>query len=330
MSIHRTGSDIEDVLLTRQPVELDDTLRSDLTDVLLKNFLLEAPYTFSDPDSSSKSNIQILISNMTKVNDRFHEYSTELTSAYAGSFKDKKMKPGELIFCGFEKVIYNGRQTRALVIIKTDSKEDFLELDPAKESYMVSIRKGLSMNRQNRIVLIVGTGTDNEVQLFFKKTDLGMTQNHFMDGFLMVTPEKSDFYYTSNHLKMIKTYMQDEMEEDDKIEKIDKLNRSVEFMRNNDRLDIKQFESDIFDKPEHIEAFENFRKNYARDHELEIVDEFDISEPAIRKNQRYIRSVIKLDKNFHIYVHGNRHNIVKGYDPERKMNYYTLYFTDES
>ena len=34
---------------------------------------------------------------------------------------------------------------------------------------------------------------------------------------------------------------------------------------------------------------------------------------------RYFKSVIKLDSNFHIYVHGKREWIERGFDEEKKL-----------
>ena len=59
-------------------------------------------------------------------------------------------------------------------------------------------------------------------------------------------------------------------------------------------------------------------------------DEFDINSEAVKKMKRVFKSVIKLDKNFHIYVHGNRNNIKKGYDEENNMSFYQLFFKEES
>ena len=42
-----------------------------------------------------------------------------------------------------------------------------------------------------------------------------------------------------------------------------------------------------------------------------------------------MRSVIKLDKNFHIYVHGGEQLIEQEYDEERGMKYYKLYYREE-
>lgn len=53
------------------------------------------------------------------------------------------------------------------------------------------------------------------------------------------------------------------------------------------------------------------------------------SESAVKKSSRSMKSVIKLDKNFHIYVHGGEGLIKKGYDPETGMAFYQLYFKEE-
>ena len=58
-------------------------------------------------------------------------------------------------------------------------------------------------------------------------------------------------------------------------------------------------------------------------------DEFDISSPAVKKQQKVFKSILKLDRNFHVYIHGNREMIERGYDEERSMNYYKLYFEEE-
>ena len=46
------------------------------------------------------------------------------------------------------------------------------------------------------------------------------------------------------------------------------------------------------------------------------------------RRSRRSKSVIKLDKNFHIYVHGNRELIEQGEDEKGK--YYKVYFKEES
>ena len=49
----------------------------------------------------------------------------------------------------------------------------------------------------------------------------------------------------------------------------------------------------------------------------------------MEKQERRMKSVIKLDKNFEIYVHGAEQLIQRGFDPQTGMHYYQLFFREE-
>ncbi|MDR0687903.1 MAG: nucleoid-associated protein, partial [Prevotellaceae bacterium] len=58
-------------------------------------------------------------------------------------------------------------------------------------------------------------------------------------------------------------------------------------------------------------------------------ERFGISEAAVKRQARVLKSVIKLDKNFHIYVHGRREYITRGYDEKTGLHFYQLFFREE-
>jgi hypothetical protein len=43
-----------------------------------------------------------------------------------------------------------------------------------------------------------------------------------------------------------------------------------------------------------------------------------------------MKSVVKLDNNFHLYIHGRHELVEKGYDEEKGMKFYKVYFVNES
>jgi hypothetical protein len=55
-----------------------------------------------------------------------------------------------------------------------------------------------------------------------------------------------------------------------------------------------------------------------------------VNEHALKSKQTMFKSILKLDKNFHIYIHGARELMERGYDEECRMHYYKLYFNTES
>jgi hypothetical protein len=77
-----------------------------------------------------------------------------------------------------------------------------------------------------------------------------------------------------------------------------------------------------------IILFNKFKSSYQQEREIEIADNFTISNTAVKKKVRGLTSVIKLDKNFDIYVHGNRELIEQGHDEKGK--YYKIYYKEES
>ena len=90
---------------------------------------------------------------------------------------------------------------------------------------------------------------------------------------------------------------------------------------------MQEFSKEVLQDENVIESFVNYKTDYEQDMQVSIAEEFPINATAVKKNSRYFKSVIKLDKNFHIYVHGDRQKIETGQDEKGK--YYRLYFDEE-
>ena len=64
--------------------------------------------------------------------------------------------------------------------------------------------------------------------------------------------------------------------------------------------------------------------------EIDVPDNFAISIQAVKKQARVFKSVLKLDKNFHVYIHGDKSLIEKGFDERTGKNFYKIYFDEEA
>ena len=114
-----------------------------------------------------------------------------------------------------------------------------------------------------------------------------------------------------------------------KADQIDLLNRSVEYFKSNDKFDKEDFEESVFHEQELIESFKQFDSAYRYDNNLELADSFEISAQAVKKQARVFKSVLKLDKNFHIYIHGDKELIEQGVEKDGRK-YYKIYYNAES
>jgi hypothetical protein len=113
-----------------------------------------------------------------------------------------------------------------------------------------------------------------------------------------------------------------------KADQVDLLNKSVKFFRENESFELKEFSNEVMENPEIIESFKRFKDTFQRDQDVDIDENFSISGSALKKQSRIFKSVIKLDKNFHIYIHGNRELIEQGSDEKGK--FYKVYYKQET
>ena len=107
------------------------------------------------------------------------------------------------------------------------------------------------------------------------------------------------------------------------------MNRSLSFFKENESFSLEEFTDQVITQPELIESFTSYRERFEDENQIELPDQFEISDQAVKKQARGLKTVIKLDKNFHIYIHGDRHLITKGYDEITQKHYYQLFFDEE-
>jgi hypothetical protein len=153
---------------------------------------------------------------------------------------------------------------------------------------------------------------------------------YWKDKFLGIKPLNNSYLNTSNELKILKAFLDENLPESEKLERVEKLNNSVHYMKDNEHFKLRDFEFNVFPEKELRSSYNDFRNQYKNELDVEIEDEYDIEYEAVKNPKKYVRGVIKLDKDFHIYVHGSRRNIVRGYDKEKGMYYYQIFFSEES
>ena len=105
------------------------------------------------------------------------------------------------------------------------------------------------------------------------------------------------------------------------------INKSIKFFKEKSDFDINEFTHEVIGKKEIINSFNNFVADYKQEHELDISNNFSISDSAVKKGTKALRSIIKLDNNFDIYIHGDSNLIEQGRD--KKGKYYKVYYREE-
>ena len=153
---------------------------------------------------------------------------------------------------------------------------------------------------------------------------------YWIDDFLRVRQRQDDYHNTHNALAMCKKYVTKHLSKEFDVSKADQaemLNDTISYFQERDSFSLDEFSEQVIRQPEVAESFARFKQEYEQERDIRIEDEFGISDSAVKKQARSYKSVIKLDRNFHIYVHGNRGLLEQGEDEKGK--FYKVYYEEE-
>jgi hypothetical protein len=244
-----------------------------------------------------------------------------------------QIKPGELCMAYFKDCQLNDKTVDCIGIFKSENKETVLKIDTIKNGYCLTGVKGININKLDKGCLIFNTDKESGyIVSVVDNTNKGYEAQYWKDNFLGVRPVNNGYHQTNQFLGITKQFVTKQFADDfelSKADQIDILNRSVNYFKTNEKFDKSDFENEVFQDESVIDSFRNFDNSYRRENKVELSDNFEISSQAVKKQARVFKSVLKLDENFHIYIHGNRNLIEQGVD-ENGRKYYKIFYQEES
>lgn len=194
---------------------------------------------------------------------------------------------------------------------------------------MIESEKGISLNKLDKGCLIFNIEKENGyVVAIVDNTNKGAEAKYWTDDFLHVCPRKDNFNQTLNMLSLCKSFVSQLPAENGKIKKATYMNRSVEALKE-ESVNVDTFAEQVFASPELVSEFKQYKEIYQKERDIEIDDHFTTAANAIKRKATGTMTTIKLDKNFDINIHGGEQYIERGYDEERGMYYYRLFFREE-
>ncbi len=337
VSVHHVGNQTNGELLkiSKEPLDIgEDKLKQ-----LLKKFFLHPfttpefyNFTFSNQDHT----LNPVYSYATQMFDSpklFHASTINIAKHLFELSMHPQIKSGDMFVAYFSEIVVDDELTDAIGIFKSETRQEFLKIDASSEQFMINYEDGINIDKLDKGCLIVNTDRDKGYKVcIVDKLNKASEAQYWKDSFLQLKPCSDDYHYTKEFLNITKNYVTEKLSEEfevSKADKIDLLNRSVAYFKSHDSFDKEDFEQEVFQDKNIIKSFQNFDTIYREENEIELEDNFDISSQAVKKQARVFKSVLKLDKNFHIYIHGNRELIEKGVDTDGRK-YYKIYFNEEN
>jgi hypothetical protein len=339
LSIHRIGNKAQDefYVLSEQSLQIQDEL---LKNLLLQYFLtpyakVNEIYRFTHPnDDLNLNEVFHFATAIFENGESFHDNSQQLAKYLYEISNHPKIKSGELYVAFFENVQIEGELHGAIGIFKSETKETYLKVYPEQAGFGLSYEEeAINISKLDKGCLIFKTEKEEGYKVaVIDQTNRSAEAVYWKDEFLKLKVRNDNYNQTNNVLGVYKSFVTDKLDEDfemTKADKIDLLNKSMKYFKEKESFDLEEFSNEVIANKEGIESFKNYKKSYEEEFDTTIADSFDISGAAVKKQARVFKSVLKLDKNFHIYIHGDKELIEKGFDEDKSMNYYKVFFKEE-
>ncbi len=336
LAVHYVGNknNQQPLLVSKKEQSLDEEYRGKFSQILLEKFSNSYErYSFHHLSSLNYNEVYNFVAGIFSGPETFQQQSSQMATHLYEVSLHPKIKPGELYVTHFTDIGVEDQKVEGIGLFKAETKSLFVELDPSDTGLDVYMKEGLEPSKIDKGCLVLNIGPENGFELIiFDNAGKGEEAQYWKDKFLGVLIRQNEFLHTQGFLTLTKNYvtrhLPDEFEVS-KTDQIDILSRSMDYFKNHDSFNKSEFEQEVLHHEGIIDSFRKYDEQHRRNNAIGSNDHFDISPQAVKKQSKVFKSVIKLDKNFHIYVHGSRDLIEKGFDKEQNKHFYKIYFDEE-
>lgn len=338
LSVHYVGNKTNhiDLVTSDAPILLDSEMAIRMRDYFLKTITRQVErYQFTHVESLEYNEVYNFTGEALTGNEPFHEVSKKVARHLHDKCEHPNIKPGELYFVHFSNIYVDNTSIEAIGIFKTENKQGFFQVNKATSRFDICYQEGIDAGKIDKgcLVLDLEFETGFEIYLVDSASSKGEEAQYWKEDFLQVSPINDAFTQTRSFMNLTRDFVQYQVRKDvgdvERTDQIDMLNKSVQYFKANDDFNQLAFEQEVFGKEEVVGSFREFTQLHQDAYGLDLERGFEISAPAVKKQAKDFKSVLKLDKNFHIYIHGDRSLIERGVD-ENGKKYYKIYFTEEA
>lgn len=334
VALHQVGNKTNEEQLQCSD-NLLDIADPNLQELLFRFFLspFSTPEFYSFNTEAEHHVVYPLTLNLFDQQDVFHEYSIEIAKYLYDLAIHPQIKSGDLFIAYLADIIIEDELTDAVGIFKSEHRQEFLKLGGNGTEFSLLYEDGINVDKLDKGCLILNTNRKDGFKIcVVDKSNKSQEAQYWKDDFLNLRPFKNDYHHTKAFMNITKNFVTKQLTEEfevSKADQIDLLNRSVDYFKANETFDKQDFENQVLQNEAVISSFRTFNDNYRQENQIELDDNFDISPQAVKNQSRVFKSVLKLDKNFHIYIHGNRELIEQGVDQDGRK-FYKIYFDREA
>lgn len=312
------------------------SFKEDTLDYLLQYFFSAFKpidfYNFKHSVGLELNEVYVLANKIFDDHESFIPESKNLANLLYDYSSHPKIKSGEFNIVLFDDMVINDEVVEGIGLFKSETNAPFLKMNRNSENYSIEHEFGFEMKGIDKGCIVFNTNKENGYSLLIvDNTNRSAEAQYWMDDFLKLKPSNDDYNNTKEFMDMTKDFLTKQLPDEfeiTKTEKIDLLNKTVDYFKKNDSFQKSEFEENVLQDESVINSFRAYDSSYQTDNNIELHDSFGISDQAVKKQTRKFKSILKLDKNFHVYIHGDKNLIERGVENDGRK-FYKIYYERE-
>jgi len=336
--IHKVGNKFNATknAFSSAAVHFDEATYNLMLPYLLKPFVsVTESYRFHHHSNVGLNEINTYSDQLFKDEADFVDVSKHIVTHLFEQSNSAQIKTGDVLVCYFENIQYEDFFVDAIGIYKIENKTEFFQTHLEEGNYDILVQKCIQAKKVDKGCLILNT-SDMEGKIVLSVDNNTYDTQYWIKSFLNIKYPDESKQHTKNCIELCREFSKDILQPNfGGQEQSNFLVKTVDFFKENDIVNVEKFKEDVFEEEEHIQLFEDYKKNYEADNKVLIRNQFDVSERVLKKQKQKIKPEIKLDTNIQIKLDvdapdASAEYLERGYDEDKKMHYYKVFFNEEA
>jgi len=265
---------------------------------------------------------------------QFLETSKHIVTHLFEQSNSAQIKTGDVLVVYFNGIQYNDMTVDAVGIFKIENKTNFFQTYLENNSYDVLVQSGINSKKVDKGCLILNTA-DREGNVILSVDNNNYDTQYWINKFLNIKYADDTNSHTQNYIELCKEFSTEIIKSTyGEQERSSFLAKSVDFFKENEIVNVERFKEEVFEEDKYKTLFDDYKKEFEGERDVLIRNQFEMSEAVLNKEKKKIKTEIKLDTNIQIKLDidapdASTEYLERGYDEEKKMNYYKVYFNTE-
>ena len=338
LSIHRVGnkSRNESQFLSGQPFNLTDEIVPLMKEYFFRPFREkeENYFQFAHEVDLDYNEMFQFASEVFANPSSLHDVSKKITNHLFEQSNHPHIKNGEVYVTYLTNVNIDNNVVDAIGVFKSEVQTDFLQFEEKGTTLEMILQQGINLSKLDKGCLIFNYKKEEGYKILSIDSNR-YDARYWLEHFLSVDAFQDENFITKKYLKFCQGFAKDVVfPAEDKKQEVMFMNRSVNYFAKNDQFEESNFLNEVMENPNLIPEFRSYKVDKGEKYSIEDVTTFPIANSAVSDARKSIKNVINLDTHIQIKMdfinpESAEKFVEKGWDEEKQMYYYLVYFNKE-